>query len=117
MNYVSRYGRRIEVETLESGVPSKSRKPAAQHIGCPISWLKRVLPVVQGKEQLATALWLYRRHTICRGGLFTASNVELQDIGVTRYTKYRTLRRLEKAGVITLHRRGAKTILVELLSA
>jgi hypothetical protein len=116
MNYVIRHGRRIEVETLDSAVTSNSRKRTARYIGCPMTWLKRVLPVVGSKEQLATALWLYRRHTICGGGPFTASNYELsRDIGVTRYTKYRTLRRLEKACVIILHRGGAKTVLVELL--
>ena len=33
----------------------------SHHIGCPLEWLKCVIPVVQSKEQLAVAIWLHRR--------------------------------------------------------
>lgn len=111
---IVRHGRRIEVETI-NGPPPKRRR-GNQFIGCPIDWLKRVYPLVHGKGEIVVALWLYRRHTVCGGKPFTVANAELSwDFGITRQTKYRTLRRLEKAGAITLQRKGAKTVLVKLL--
>jgi hypothetical protein len=50
----TRDGRRIEVETLPSRVTPKQRADA--YIGCPVEWLKRVLPLVKTKEQLAFAI-------------------------------------------------------------
>ena len=72
--YVIRDGRRIEVETLESRVAPKRRKRAEHYIGCPVEWLKRVLPLVKTKEQLAVAIWLHRRRAVCRNELFTVPN-------------------------------------------
>jgi hypothetical protein len=69
VEYVTRNGRRIEVETLPSCVVPK-RQRADHHIGCPLGWLKRVLPLMETKEQLAIALWLQRRRAICRNELF-----------------------------------------------
>ncbi len=71
--YVIRDGRRIEVETLPSRVAPKRRR-ADHHIGCPVEWLKRVLPLVNTKEQLAVAIWLHRRRAVCRNELFTVPN-------------------------------------------
>ena len=50
--YVTHDGRKIEVETLESRAVPKRRKREEHHIGCPVGWLKRVLPLVNTKEQL-----------------------------------------------------------------
>jgi hypothetical protein len=108
-------GRRIEVETLPSrGTPRRPR--AERHIGCPVEWLKRVLPLVQSKEQLAIAIWLHRRRVICRSDLFTVPNEALwEDLGLSRYVKYKALRNLEKAGVLTITRNGNHPLGVKLL--
>jgi hypothetical protein len=108
-------GRRIEVETLPSRVTPR-RQRAARYIGCPVEWLKRVLPLVKTKEQLAVAIWLYRRRAVCRDGVFTVPNESLQkDLGLSRYVKYKALRHLEKARVVALIRNGKHALGVRLL--
>jgi hypothetical protein len=114
--YVIRNGRRIEVETLESRATPKRRKREEHHIGCPLEWLKRVLPLVNTKEQLAVAIWLHRRRVVCRNELFTVPNKGLQkDLGLSRQVKYGALEHLEEAGAITLVRDGKHTLQVRLL--
>jgi hypothetical protein len=113
--YVIRDGQRIEVATLPSRVAPRRRR-ANSHIGCPLDWLRRVLPLVQSKEQLAIAIWLHRRRAVCRSNLFTVSNDILEeDLGLSRYVKYKALRHLEKAKVIALTRNGKRALHVQLL--
>jgi hypothetical protein len=114
-DYVLREGRRIEVEVLETNVAPRRRR-ADQHIGCPVAWLKRVLPLLQTKDQLAVALWLHRRRAICGSELFTVPNEKLQaELGLSRKVKYRALRHLEKAGIVTLVHNGKHAIQVKIL--
>ena len=113
--YVTRDGRKIEVETLESRAAPKRRR-ADQHIGCPLEWLKRVLPLVNTKEQLAVAIWLHRRRTVCRNELFTVPNKGLrEDLGLSRWIKYGALQHLEAAGAIALIRDNKHALQVRLL--
>ena len=106
--------RRIEVETLPSRVAPKRRNACNHHIGCPVEWLKRVLPLVKNKEQLGVAIWLHRRRAICRSELFTVPNKELlEDLGMSRKVKYQALRHLEKAGAIALVRNGKHALQVQ----
>ena len=115
VEHVIRDGRRIEVETLESRVVPKRRR-ADQHIGCRLEWLKRVLPLVNTKEQLAVAIWLHRRRAVCRNELFTVPNKGLQeDLGLNRRVKYGALQHLEAAGAIALIRDGKHTLKIRLL--
>ena len=86
------------------------------HIGCPVEWLKRVLRLVNTKEQLAVAIWLHRRRVVCHNEPFTVPNKALrEDLGLSRQVKYATLRRLEEAGAIALLRDGKHTLQVRLL--
>jgi hypothetical protein len=62
--FVTRNGKRIAVGTVPSKAEPKKRR--ADLIGCPLVWFKRVIPILKTKEQLAIALWLYRRHSVCR---------------------------------------------------
>ena len=111
--FETRHGKTFEVGAL----PSKAEpKRTNRYIGCPIAWLKRVIPLVESKEQLAFALWLHRRRAICGKDWFTTPNRELyEELGVTRFTKYRALRLLEVAGAVAVIRKGKSTALVKLL--
>lgn len=103
--FVTRAGRRIEVEVLDTGVAPKERKEKI--IGCPPEWLRRVIPIVNTKEQLAVALWVYKRSKVCKTEWFSVSNELLQiELGLSRKIKYTTLRRLEQAGAIAIRSRG-----------
>jgi hypothetical protein len=115
-DYVLREGRRIEVEVLETNVAPRRRR-VDRHIGCPREWLKRVLPLLKSKEQLAVALWLQRRRVVCGSELFTVPNEKLQEeLGLSRKVKYRALHYLEKAGVVAIiHDNGKHAAQVRLL--
>jgi hypothetical protein len=109
-------GRRIEVETLPSRVAPKRRQRADQFVGCPLEWLRRMLPLVKSKEQLAVAIWLHRQRAICRDEVFTVPNQDLyRELGLDRFTKYRALQCLEEAGAITLVRAGKRALRVRIL--
>jgi hypothetical protein len=114
--YIIRKGRRIEVETFPSRAAPKRRQRADQFVGCPLEWLKRVLPIVKSKEQLAVAIWLHRRRAVCRNELFTVPNESLrEDLDLDRFVKYRTLRRLNEASAITLTCTGKRALKVRIL--
>jgi hypothetical protein len=74
-------------------------------VGCPMEWLKQVLPHVRGECQLTVALLLYRRWVICgRHRTFDFPNADLNRLGIHRAVKHRVLTRLEEAGLITVER-------------
>ena len=99
----------------EADKPKRTQR-TDHYIGCPVAWLKRVLPLVKSKEQLAIALYLHRRHSVCGSATFTVPNRELyEELGLTRFTKYRTLRCLERVGVIAIFQHGRTTMRVSLL--
>ena len=114
--YIVRGGRKIEVETLPSRVVPKRHQRKNRYIGCPLEWLKRVLPLMNSKEQLAVAIWLHRRRTVCRNELFTVPNKGLrEDLGLSRWIKYGALQHLEAAGAIALIRDNKHALQVRLL--
>jgi hypothetical protein len=83
----------------------------ARHIGCPLSWFALVFPVVHGKNELAVALYIYRLHTIQRSRTVRVSNTRLlTELGIDRFAKYRALRRLAGAGIITIKRRHSGSL-------
>jgi hypothetical protein len=70
-----------------------------------------VFPIVRGKNELAVALFLYRLHTVRRSRTVKLSNERLMaEIGIDRYAKYRALRRLANAGIITIKRRSGQAL-------
>ena len=65
----------------------------------------------------AFLVWYYIHYRVWVEGSPTVPlpNEVLADLGVTRDTKYRALRRLERAGLIHITRRGRRSPLVTLL--
>jgi hypothetical protein len=96
--------------------PPAARRPrvnteSARHIGCPLWWFRLIFPVVHGKNELAVALYLYRLRAVRRSRTIVVSNERLlAELGIDRYAKYRALRRLADAGVITIKRRNKRTL-------
>ena len=92
--------------TLPNRRPSEN---SFRHIGCPLAWFKRVFPIVRGKNELAIALYIYRLRAVRRLRTVAVSNAPLlAELGIDRFAKYRALRRLAEAGVITLKRDNKK---------
>jgi hypothetical protein len=84
------------------GRPAPKRRDG-RHIGCPLTWFKAVLPVVRGKNELVVALAIYRLHVVRKSRTIAVSNVSLlAELGISRHTKYRALRRLAAAKIITV---------------
>src|SRR5262245_42009327 len=94
--------------------PRRHRSKA--FIGCPMSWLKWVLPLCGSAEQLAVAQCLYRLRIVQRSKTIRVSNRELKEaLGISRYSKYRLLTKLENAGVILIRKRDGRSVVVTLL--
>ena len=104
---------------LESKVVVPFRKPSdddneftgdpRRFFGCPWWWFEAVFPVVQSKAELAVALHLYRLRVIRHSLTIVVSNSSdlFRLTGVDRGVKYRTLKRLAAAGLISVRQRGA----------
>ena len=103
-----------QVDDLSSATPVRQPRintDTSRHIGCPIWWFKLVFPIVRGKNELAVALYIYRLRTIRHSRTIVVSNERLAaELGIDRYAKYRALRRLTEAGIITVRRRNKRAL-------
>jgi DNA-binding MarR family transcriptional regulator len=71
--------------------------------GCPLWWVKAIIPLVHGKGELLVAIYLWRIRVISHSKTVVLGNSRLLDeLGVDRFAKSRTLRRLAQAGLIRL---------------
>ena len=101
----------VRVREINQRFPALS----SRHIGCPLAWFRRVFPVVRGKRELAVALYLYRLRSIRRTASVVVANEHLLiELGIDRYVKYRTLKRLAEAGIVRVTRHGRKALKVTL---
>jgi hypothetical protein len=90
--------------------------PNEPYVRVTLAWLQRVLPLVESKEQLVVAEWLFRRRAVCKQEWFSVPSGELElELGISRATRYRTLIHLERGGVIAITRLGRQALLVKLL--
>jgi hypothetical protein len=106
MKNVVRHGRHIEIETVETGLAERRKKK--HFIKVPQPWVDRLV----GAHYIVTyrvALHLLYRHWRERGAPFTLANGVLSLKGVSRGTKWRALRELEKLGLITIERRERRS--------
>jgi hypothetical protein len=92
----------------------KAKRRADRFIGCPVPWLAWLAPLVKSKEQLIVALYVYRRCCIGRSDTVTVPNDELEQLGISRFGKYRVLIMLEQAGILTVHERTGRVTKVRL---
>jgi hypothetical protein len=92
-------------------------KTTSRFIGCPVAFLKCILPLVGSAQQLAIVIWLHRRRIVCGGKKwFTVPGKALEeDLGLSRFTRYRAFHRLEQAGGIAISHDGNKAMRVKLL--
>jgi hypothetical protein len=109
MNYVIRYGRRIQVETLDTGTPAK-RKRRPKHepfVVVPLRWAAAAAKATNTPQAMVW-IWLLRLAFEARNSTFTVPNERLEEHGVSRFTKTRALRDLEAAGLIHVEHRIGK---------
>jgi hypothetical protein len=91
-------------------------KRSGRFMGCSLPWFVWMFPLVKSKEQLAVALYLYRRCCICRSDTVTVPTGELVELGLGRWGKYRLLLSLEQVGILQVKDHGRRTVKVRLCS-
>jgi hypothetical protein len=96
--YIIRDGRKIEVETLETSAAPKRRKREDHFIQVPLLWLEKLDGASGQTYRLALHLaYLSWRE---KGGTIVLSNASARSVGVSRRTKWRALRELERRGLV-----------------
>ena len=114
--YVSRQGRRIAVEELEIGTPPKrkgAKEPQERYALVPLWWAARVAEETRAPELLVGVYLMYLAR-MAKGQPFAVGTVWLEARGVSRKTKYRILRCLEVAELITIKRQRRGSLLISL---
>ena len=90
-------------------------KRHSRHIGCPVPWFVWVLPLVKSKDQLAMALYLYRRCCNWHSDTVTVPNDEVDELlDISRWGKHRQLVALERAGILRIQDTGRRMTKVQL---
>jgi hypothetical protein len=93
------------------GPKVKAEDDPSRFIGCPLWWFEAVYPIVRSKGELAVAMFLYRQRIVQGSKTITVTNVRLSaEIGVSRYIKYRAIKILEDAGLISVRRSNKKAL-------
>jgi hypothetical protein len=89
-------------------------KRRSRMIGCPVPWMSWVYPHVS-KDQLAVALYIYRRCCVADSDTVTVPGSEVEEIfGLSRWAKSRSLRALERAGILRRVNNGRRVSKVQL---
>jgi hypothetical protein len=117
MNYMIRHGRRIEIETIDTGAPAKTNRPAKGEpfAKMPLRWAKRAAEATGSPAVLVCARLVHLAWE-AKGKSFTMANKWLEERGVSRKVKYRMLRNLEAAGLIMVERQPRKSPRITLVS-
>jgi hypothetical protein len=117
MNYVFRRGRKIEVETIDTGIgPSKARRREAYLFAkVPLQWMGTAAKATRC-PQAFVLIWLWHMAWRTRSMSFPLSNVTLARYGISREVKRRTLAALEAAGLILVERRKNQAPTVTLIN-
>jgi hypothetical protein len=97
----------LDFEAPASARPHPTNRTQSNaFFGCPLWWIQKVAPLVGGKSEVMTAIYLWRLRVICRSKTVVLANSRLLDeLGVDRHSKYRALRRLERAGLVRVQRK------------
>jgi hypothetical protein len=101
---------RIETTLVK---PRKIRKRREKFVAVPWVWMEK-LNGQWGSHIYQIAFRLLYQHWKQGGGPVKLANGMLEFDGIDRYVKYRTLKRLEQLGLITVERRRRKSPVVHL---
>jgi hypothetical protein len=117
MNYVIRHGRKIDVETINTGIgPSKTRRREADLFAkVPLRWMGTAAEATRC-PQAFVLIWLWHTAWRTRSRSFPLSNLALARYGISREVKRRTLLALEAAGLILVERRKNQAPTVTLIN-
>jgi len=91
---------------LKAAAPVRKNKKDA-FVKVPLWWIAQVTRAAKSPQVFA-AIWLLHLSWKAKSTTFTLPNARLATQGVDRQAKRRALATLEKAGLITVERRGRK---------
>jgi hypothetical protein len=94
-------------------VPAKIQKRRQQFVQVPWTWVER-LRDARGRCTYHVALYLLHLHWKGNGDPVKLANGMLGLDGVSRYSKYRALRDLERLGLVTVERPRRKSPIIRL---
>jgi hypothetical protein len=113
--YVTAYGKRILIETLETPHLQKSEANRKEKFTkVPLQWAAEIAKCTGTRRAMVWILLLYMVWRN-RSTTFPLSNAILARYGVSREMKRRTLEKLEAAGRIKVERRYKQSPIVTLL--
>jgi hypothetical protein len=115
MSFVIRKGRRIEVESVATGVtPNASRHQADPFAVLPLSWAAKASAATNCQKAM---VWIWLAHQVRKTKTTTVTipNGALAKYGISRRIKSLALRQLEEASLIAVERRPRKTPVVTVL--
>jgi hypothetical protein len=115
VHYVMRRGRRIEVETVDAGIPPEKRRTTEPFVKVPLGWGEAAAKAIRSPDTLVLVELLYASWR-ARSPTFPLSNSRLKQLGVSRKIKSRVLRDLKRGGLITVKVRHGKTPTITLIA-
>ena len=113
MNYVLRQGRKIEVDTVATGVSSR-RRQKDPFVKVPLRVMAAITKATRTPKAMVGILLLHEAWK-AKGASFTLSNVKLARYGISREVKRRALAEFEASGLILVKRRNSQTPVVTVL--
>jgi hypothetical protein len=119
VNYITRYGQRIEVETLNAAGVTVNKTRRREHKAfakVPLEWAAKAAKATNTTKAM---VWLILLHAAWEANRASVPlpNGKLKRVGVTRYAKYRTLKELQAGGLITVERNRGKAPTVTILES
>jgi hypothetical protein len=116
VHYVVRHGKRIAVETIDTGINPKSRVAGSwQFVKVPLAWVNRLAEIHASGSVYRVAMYLLYQAWRTRRTAVKLTNAGLTS--VSRPAKRAALCRLEAAGLIVVERRPDKSPIVTVLQA
>ena len=114
--FITRNGKRIEVETLPSKPKaSKARQREANlFVKVPLKWANAASRAIRS-HQCFVLIWILYLAWKAKRPTFVLSNAALVRYGVSRETKRRALAKLQAAGLIAVERLPGRATIVTLL--
>jgi hypothetical protein len=118
MSYIIRGGRRIEVETVNTGVTISNTRRLEHKVFAmvPLKWGAKAATATKTTKAM---VWIMLLHAAweANNASFSFPNGRLKRAGVNRYTKYRALKELQAGGLITVEQNRGKAPTVTILES
>jgi hypothetical protein len=106
-------------EMLKQGPAFRNRGPRrgqdVRYIGAPVSFVRDVCTLTDGRAALVVALLIYRRMRVCGSPAVTLPAGELAALDIDRRRKSEALGKLQAAGLIKVQNRAGHTAKITLL--